>query len=531
MTIYRILICTILLLLIYFFIDIKDVKSQTTSLVYSEFSQTGNLNPYENKTIRNEDARLMVLMYEGLFRYDYNVQEYKSVLAESIDQLSGNRFQVIIKSDVYWHDGIRLTAEDIKFTYDYIRQESKTETVKNMIQKDIQDISVQNESVLIFTLSEWVIADPMSIFTEWILPKHLMEGSRERREFSRSPIGTGPFKFQSRNISGNIELIRNNNYHGKLPEIESVKLEITADYDTATLRLLGRVTDMLVDVPSDRLESITRSPTHRIEPYQSYGINVIGFNFKNSFLNDRNVREAMLVGFDRKSALQQWFENKGSILGGPFTPNAPYFNPNVKPRTFSVNSAKQILQNAGYTDRNGDKYLQSSDGTTLEFDLLYNAEIGDAGRGLQNVVLQFQTQMRDIGIKINLQSEIKDRYDEKLMFAKDFDLALIGWNFDPTYDISQLFHSSNIFPGGTNVISYRNQQVDNLFDQHLSSFNNVDRLDYMYAIQNILAEDIPYLFMFTLDRNAAIDYRFINTNIDPLNFFTFIKDWEFIEGL
>lgn len=512
---------------------VLQVQAQTggNTLTYIEYQALGNLNPYENVTLRNNNLRFQSLIYESLFKYDFNTEQYVNVLVDSFRDLRNNRFRVNLKRDVFWHDGQPFTSQDVVTTYQYIMNSGKIPVIAERLKSTISSIEINNDYSVTFHFNPDMNTDPRFILTQWILPHHLIHTSQGLRNFSRRPIGTGPFKFESLSLNGTLNMVVNENYHLSKPRISQIRTEIMPDFDTASLRLLSRLSDLLVDIPVSRISTIDRSADHRLEPYQSYTINVIAFNFKNNILNNQRVREAITIGFDRKTALEQWFDGRGRVLAGPFTPGAPYFNPEIQPRTHSRNHARQILRDLGYTDINGDGYLQKSNGERLQFRLLVNNSVREAGMGMQNVVQQFQDQMKEIGIQILLQYEITDIYDQRLMFDNDFDLALVGWSFDPTYDISYLFHSSFIRPGGGNIIGYRNNQIDDLFNLFRMVNNNVTRLNYMDSIQRILYNDIPYLFLFTIDRHAAINIRFINTVIDPLYFFSRIEEWDVIQGL
>jgi len=506
-------------------------QSGGNSLTYIEYHPLGNLNPYENITLRNNNLRFQSLIYQGLFKYDFNSEEYVNVLAETHRDLRNNRFRVELKRNIYWHDGQPITSQDIVSTYEFIMNEGKLPIISDRLRNSIISIEINSATSVTFHLNDNVTVDPRFLLTQWILPHHLISTRQARQSFNRRPIGSGPYKFESLSLNGTLNLTINEKYHFKKPSIRQIRTEIMPDFDTASLRLLSRLSDLLIDVPVNRIATIDRSPDHRLEPYQSYTIHVIAFNFNNRLLSNHRLREAITIGFDRQTALEQWFGGRGRVLSGPFTPGSPYFNPQIRPRTHSQNHARQILRDLGYSDINGDGYLQQANGERLQFRLLINNSVSDAGMGMQNVVQQFQEQMREIGIQIIFQYEVTDNYDQRLMFDRDFDMALVGWSFDPTYDISYLFHSSFIRPGGGNIISYRNNQIDNLFNQFRDSNNNVMRANYMDSIQRIIYEDIPYLFLFTIDRHAAINIRFVNTLIDPIYFFSKIEEWEIIQGL
>jgi len=107
----------------------------------------------------------------------------------------------------------------------------------------------------------------------------------------------------------------------------------------------------------------------------------------------------------------------------------------------------------------------------------------------------------------------------------------VEWVFDPIYDIIPLFHSSNIGNGGSNVIAYRNSFLDQLFDAFIRADDPATKIGIMQNVQEIIRDDIPYIFLFSIDFNAVFDYRYIGVRIDPFYFFSYIPEWSILPGI
>lgn len=507
---------TLLFASILFFIAGTTAHSQ--SLNYTERNAIGPLNPYSNTTVRSNSERFYSLIYEGLLRYDHNRLEFRPVLARGFDELSGNRVRVQLRNDVSWHDGRRFTAQDVVFTYNYIRQMAASETIRNWYNSALADVSATDDYTVEFTFNNDV-SDYRLFLDAWIIPSHLfdadtMQSSSQQESLVRQPIGTGSFKFGNRDMQGAISTTKNDQHYISNPFLTNVNMQRTPDIDTRITMLRVESTDLLIDLPPARIAEIEATENIRLEPYQTYSIITMGFNLERNLLQDQRLRYAIIHGTNRQQMMDQWYAGRGELLAGPFTQGAPNFDPELRPFEYNRSYARQLLGEAGYDN--------------IELDLLVR-RVDDAGeRALQNVTQDFVEMMEEIGIRINVVNRVQDDFEQDLYYDKNFDLVLVQWTFDPSYDIAPLFHSDFSFTGGTNVVSYRNEEVDSLFERYLRTDDSSRRTQFMNNIQAIIAEDAPYMFMFSVDNHAAINTRFVNTIIDPYYFFSDIEEWQTI---
>ncbi len=492
--------------------------ANSQSLHYTERNAIGPLNPYSQITVRSNAERLYSLMYEGLLRYDHNRLEFRTVLARGFDDLGGNRVRIQLRNDVRWHDGERFTARDVVFTYNYIMQMAASETIRAWYNSALTDVSATSDYTVEFTFNS-NITDYRLFLDAWIIPRHLfdadtMQPLSQQESLTRQPVGTGHFKFGSRNMGGAINMAKNEQHYVANPFLVNVDMQRTPDIDTRITLLRVESTDLLIDLPPARIEEMEATENIRLEPYQSYSIITMGFNLERTALQDQRLRHAIIYGTNRQQMMERWYAGRGELLAGPFTQGAPNYDPELTPFEYNTSYAMELLQESGYNN--------------IELDLLVR-QVDDAGeRALQNVTQDFVEMMAEIGIRINVINRVQDDFERDLYYDKNFDLTLVSWTFDPVYDITPLFHSDFAFAGGPNVVSYTNEEVDSLFERYQRTNDSSRRTQLMNNIQSIIAEDAPYMFMFSVDNHAAINRRFVNTIIDPYYFFSDIEEWQTI---
>lgn len=500
----------------------EHLNAQQATLRYTEDAQFSRLNPYDNASERANTARIFSLIFEPLFTYNYNLEQFEFALAEEIVQQGPRSVVIKLKDNVKWHDGRPFTAEDVRFTFEYAIL-SRNAAIRNRLNSLIESINVLSANQVEFIFQQEVRDPKAELSFIWIVPRHRLEGGGSS-DFIRNPIGTGPYKVASFSMSG-ITFEHFSDYHGTIRDIGEIVRRQTIDLDARISELLSNTTDLLINVPANRVRQIADRGMHNLIPYQSFSISTIAFNFSNNMLNNRNVREAMVRGFNRDRVLNTWYNGRGSLIGGPLTPGAPFFNPSVQPLPHDPSRARQLLADAGFSDRNNDGFMQDANGNRLRFSMV----VRDLGSNtndpsLRNVVQDFVDEMRNIGIEIQIVNLTYDDYRQRVFDNRNFDLAVMEIFFDPTYDISPLFYSRSVFPE-FNVTGYSNRAVDARFESFFNSESRSERMELMSSIQEIIARDIPYIFIFTLERNAAINLRFYNVRVDPFYFFNEVNYW------
>ncbi len=517
----RILITTLFLFLL---VLIPARSLSQNSLVYSERSAVGPLNPYSLAELRSNSDRVYSLLYEGLFRYDHRYSEYTPILASgSPEQIGAGVYRVELRNDVRWHDGEKFTARDVEFTYRYILQQGANRTIRSFFNEGISQVRASGEFTVDFYLRTGIV-DFYPYLNTWIIPSHLfdpgtMSPASQQLSIANRPIGTGKYQFKNRSIqTGSMEFEYNRSHYEANPDIQDITMERSRDMDTRITRLLNRSVDLLTDVPSNRLAMIENGNNHSLEPYQTYSITAIGFNLNHSVLRNILVRQAMTHGTNRQLLLDQWYAGRGEVIHGPFARASIYHRADLPQMNYNRSSAEQLLQQAGYRRTGG--YYTASNGIRLKFKLLMQIVDDPSDLAQQNVAENFRDMMQNIGIEIEIVSQVYDDYIASLN-SKEFDLVLVNYITDHTSDISTLFMSN----AGRNYLSYSNGEVDVHFERFRRSNNPSQRQLEMSRIQTIVAQEVPYLFLFNLHRHAAIDRRFLNTVIDPQYFFTDIDEW------
>lgn len=502
-----------------------DGAAKGGNLTYAEPVLPDTYDPIT--TSDNETSlRLSELLFESLVFIDYK-GEVKGRLAEKWNVFNGNRrITFYLRKDVKWHDGKPFTAKDVKFTYDVIANTMSDVRPESRQALDIiEKVTVLGDHVIRFDFATSV-AEPERRFLFKIIPSHALDGKTaltKFSKFSKNPIGTGYYKFDRETRNRDVILKAFPDHYNKSANIGEIKMAYQPEMSLLVQSLLLNAIEMVVEVPPGKIAEIANTGKFSIIPYNSLAFAFFGYNHKNPILRIKEVRQAFSLAIDRRKMLEDIYFGKGEIISGPFSPASWGYNPDVEPWVFDLAKAKSLLAKAGIRDTDGDGIVEHN-GKPLRFTLKIPIYSGNEG-GL-SVCLRFQNYLKALGVVVDLQHREYEKWKEEVKGKHDFDIVFGEWLFDNSSDISSLFHSSKSTPPlGDNFISYGNPKIDALLDKFNNTINHEVRRRINYELHEILADESPYTFLWTLEKNAAIDNKVKKVVVHPYRFFTFVNEW------
>jgi peptide/nickel transport system substrate-binding protein len=461
------------------------------------------------------------LVFNGLVKYDKNLTLVGD-LAESWD-ISGDGLVITfhLRRDVKWHDGHPFTAADVLYTY-RVTVDPNTPTayagdflkVKNVEVIDPYTVRVTYDKPFAPALSSWSAA---------VLPAHLLEGKDiTRSPLSRHPVGTGPYIFKEWVTGQKIVLVSNHDYFEGRPYIDGYILRIIPDMATMFLELRAQGIDQMNLTPLQYTRQ-TEQPVYRNNfnkyRYLSFSYTYLGYNLENPLFKDRRVRQALSHAVNKEEIITGVLLGLGKIAAGPFKPGTWAHNRKVKRYAYDPEKSLKLLAAAGWRDTDGDGTLDRA-GTPFSFEIITNQ--GNEVRAKCAEIIQ--RRLADIGIKVKIRIVEWAAFINEFINKKRFDATILGWTVTLDPDLYDVWHSSKTKPGELNFISYRNEEVDRLLEEGRSTFDRRERKRCYDRIQEILAEDQPYTFLYFPDALPIISARFRGIEPAPLGIgYNFIK--------
>jgi peptide/nickel transport system substrate-binding protein len=488
-------------------------------IVEGSIGDASNLIPILSSD--NTSHEIASMVFNGLVKYDKNLNIVGD-LAESWGlSKDGLVITFHLRKGVKWHDGHPFTAEDVLFTY-RVTIDPKTPTayagdflkVKKAEVLDSHTFKVTYDQPFAPALMSWGSA---------VLPKHLLEGKDiTTSPLARHPIGTGPYRFKEWIPGQKIVLVSNPDYFEGRPYIDGYVMRIIPDMATMFLELRANGIDRMGLTPLQYMRqtenNLFRSNFNKYR-YLSFSYTYLGYNLQNPLFTDKRVRQAIAYGINRDEMIQGVLLGLGKPATGPYKPGTWVYNPDVKMYPYNPQKAKELLAQAGWRDTDGDGILDKN-GQPFVFEIITNQ--GNEVRSKCAEIIQ--RRLGEIGIKVKIRVLEWAAFVNDFINKRRFDATILGWTIPLDPDIYDVWHSSKMGPQELNFVSYKNAEVDDLIEKGRSTFDQKKRKKYYDRIQELLAEEQPYTFLYVPDALPIIHARFKGIEPAPLGIgYNFIK--------
>jgi peptide/nickel transport system substrate-binding protein len=461
------------------------------------------------------------MIFNGLVKYDKDINIVGD-LAESWE-ISNDGLVITfhLRKNVRWHDGLPFTAQDVLYTYQ-VTVDPKTPTayagdflkVKKAEVIDDHTFRVTYEKPFAPALMSWSVG---------ILPKHLLAGKEiTTSPLGRNPIGTGPYKFKEWVTGQKIVLVSNPDYFEGRPYIDGYIMRIIPDTATMFLELRANGIDRMGLTPlqyTRQTENNLFKKNYNKFRYLSFAYTYLGYNLKNPLFADKRVRQAIAYAVNREEMIDGVLLGLGKPATGPYKPETWAYNPNVRQYPYDPKKAKTLLAEAGWKDDNGDGIIEK-DSRPFEFEILTNQ--GNEVRAKCAEIIQ--RRLVEVGIRAKIRVVEWAAFVNDFINKRKFDATILGWTIPMEPDLYDVWHSSKTGPQELNFISYRNEEVDALIVKARETFDQPVRKRCYDRIQEILAEEQPYLFLYVPDALPIIHARIRGVETAPLGI-----GWNFIK--
>lgn len=426
--------------------------------------------------------RVSLTIDQALFAPLFQVNNGKKTfyLAESLTPSADNlTYTLKLRDGLTWHDGEKLTADDVVFTIEKILDEKQNSFLRESFVvggKPVEAVKVDDLTVE-FKLPQASPAFEAALVQVSPIPKHIFQNETdiEKSGKNAAPVGSGPFKFKEYKTGEYLTLERFDNYFGGKPHLDSVTYRIAKDTNAANLALQnGEINVKYLD-PQD-ISTIEATGNFDILPYSEGRLSYLMFNENSDtgVLGKKEVRQALSYALSRDEIIQTAYTSGdyADPAKSFLTPDALFFTNDVPTFDNDTAKAKEMLDAAGV------KNLK------LRF-------IVQSGNKVQEAVsLYVQQKLKAVGIEVELQSMDSSAFVQKFndLKAADYELVLTGYimGYDP--DPYRILFASG---GSSNYSHYNNPAVDQLFEQGAGEVDPAKRGEIYKKAQVQIAEDAP----------------------------------------
>jgi peptide/nickel transport system substrate-binding protein len=443
---------------------------------------------------------------------DYSPQPYLARSWEFDDDTSAVVFR--LREDLTWHDGVRVTAADVAFTFERIKDPDVP--FPNPAYFDYWDaVEVVDEATIRFYVRPH--ANPLYGWTRTaIMPRHVLGDvpplELERHPFGTTqPLGNGPFRFVERVVGDRWVFEASPDFPAELggrPYLDRlVYRQISDDFALVAALRTGEV-DLVIDASPSMLELVAQDSAILATSYHAPEYAFIAWNSRQPWFEDRDVRRALTMAIDRSTLVQAVRAGHGTVAAGPVGPWHWAYDDGWAALPHSQDSAVALLEAAGWSDSDGDG-IRDRDGLAFRFDLM--ASPNPDWQRIQTLV---QADLRDVGI--DARPLVRERGALiPLVTGADrrFDAVIVGWSRDVPLDDSDLWSCDQIGQP-VQFTSYCNAELDPVLDSIPLTPDRERLRSLIGRYHRIVAADQPYTFLYFTDRVDLLRSHVFGTDMD-----------------
>lgn len=379
-----------------------------------------------------------------------------------------------LRDDVKFSNGEQVTAEDVKFTYEMLKQDG--------IKFDLSfvDSIEANDNTIVIKLKE-----PRSTFVSQLTEIGIVPKAHYDDNYSNNPIGSGPYKVVQYDDGQQIIMEYNPYWYGTEPQFKKLTL-LLLEEDAALAAAKAGQADIVYVPPRFADQKVPGMTLLKYESIDSRGImlptvpsggkgktNGKAVDVGNDVTSDLAIRQALNIGLDRQKLLDVALNGYGQ-KAFCLCDNMPWFNEETVVNDGDIAAAKKILADGGWADTNKDGILEKN-GLKAEFDMFYSSS--DQLR--TDLSLAVADQAKELGIKINL---IGATWDEIYVKGKTAAVAWGGGRHHP-HQLYTMNSSKVIDTGYNNMSNYQNPIVDEYLDKALTAATQEEANKYWKLAQ------------------------------------------------
>jgi peptide/nickel transport system substrate-binding protein len=542
-----------------------------------------HINPLYS-TLNDADGDIGRLIYSSLFKYDGN-GELVGDLAEGYEiSDDGKKYTVKIRNGVRWHNGEKLSANDVVFTFEAIKNPAYNSPLRPAFNG--VEIAEEDEQTVVFSISE-KYAPFLGLLTFGILPEsvwgEIAPESATLAESNLKPVGSGPFEFKSfvKDKSGSLKsytLAANKDYYGGKPYLKEIVFKFYADSTEALGALNDNSVDGLSLIAREDENSLIARNSLNLWKLSLPKVKAIFFNQeKNSFLKDAKVRQALSFAAPRAEIIDKIMGGEARPATGPLPDSNFAYNGQLEKYDFNLEKAEALLAGAGWKKETITKeeievlaakrdkattskeVLSAEEKKKIEFGagvwlvreekpaakttakttakesappvksyLSINLTVVDdeENGGIGELI---KSSWEKIGVKTKLVKISAKDIQAGAVKPKNYEALLFSQVVGNDPDVYVFWHSSQAAAGGFNLANYKNEEADKMLEEGRLISNREERIADYRKFQEIVNKDAPAVFLFSpyynYIQNKKIKGFAVKSIAQPADRFAGVNDW------
>ena len=447
-------------------------------------------------------------IYESLLRYDFDLKPIPGLAQSWEVSPDGLIYTFKLFPNITFHDGTPLTADDVIFSVTKMLMETHARARGTFARVDSAEAPDPHTVVFRLKTPFAPFLGAFDCTTAPIVPKHIYDGTDYRKNPANAQaIGCGPFKLKEWVRGSHVHLVKHEGYYrpGE-PHLDEIIYRVIPDSASRSVALEQGTVQLTqcTDVEAFDVQRLSKLPNLDMttKGYEFFAPHQwLELNNRIAPMNDKRFRQAVMYAIDRKALLTRVFFGLGKVATGPVSSKTRFYEKDVKQYEYSLDKAKALLDDMGLKP--------GADGKRVTIPYL----VPPYGEIYQRSAEFLRQSLGRVGIDLQLQGIDLAGWAEKCS-NWDFSMTMnLVYQFgDPALGVSRTYITSNIRKGilFSNTAGYSNPEVDRLFEEAAVATSDAKRQELYSAVQKLLVEEIPIVWLVEQDYANFIDKKLKN---------------------
>jgi len=412
---------------------------------------------------------------ETLFKYSDSMK-IEPWLATEYKNLDENTWEVTLRENVTFTSGRAMDAQAVKECLDHlveVHERARGDLKIAEISANGQVLTIKTEEPVPALMN--YLSDPYGCIID------MEAGITEDGNVS----ATGPYMATKVETNKGLTLVKNENYWAGMPKLDTIYVQTISDGDTMTMAMQSGELDGAYGLPYASL------PLFQSEPYSISSVETSRtffgqVNYETEALKDENVRRAIAGAIDRENFTKVLMDGNGSAAVGPFPENFTFGDSTVKAQEFDLEASKKLLADSGWTDTDGDGYVDKNGQKLTIRWLTYPSR-----QELPLLAESAQATLKEIGIdvQVNCTANHLDYIE-----SEDWDIYASAFVTAPTGDPQYFFTTHCMDDSSKNRGGYHSDKLEELEEQISKTFDTDERAKLGTQMAQTILDDNGFIF-------------------------------------
>ncbi|MEG6520532.1 ABC transporter substrate-binding protein [Desulfotomaculum sp. 1211_IL3151] len=494
--------------------------AQEKVIVVGLQAEPATLDPHQMQDYNSTRSGRSI--FNSLVEFKDESTEVEPGLATSWDiSPDGLEYVFHLREGVTFHDGTPFNAEAVKFSIDrqidpnHPYHDTGIYSYADFTFGMVKSVDVVDEKTVKITLKEKFapFLANLAMHSACIVSPEAVK--QFGKDFSKNPVGTGPYKFISWNPGVEVILEKNTEYWGDKAKIDKVIFKPIIEDQARLTELEAGNVDFIVNILPDDLGRLKSDAKFTIIEQPGMHVWYTALNCTQKPFDNVKVRQAVNYAINKESIVKNILKDTGVIAESPLPPVVWGHTTEGKQYEHNPELAKQLLAEAGYPEG---------------FEVTY--WVPESGSGMQQPVAMataIQSDLAKVGIKVKIQTLEWTTYLDKVFIPADksemqmHQMSWMGDNGDPDNFLYILLSGEQWPQAGFNDAFYKNEKVDELLRKARVLANQEERAPLYQEAQKLIMEDSPWVVVDHENQIVAMNPRVKGFKLHPTGMFRFEK--------